>query len=100
VVRRNEPALPNGTSISQYVGFRQALDFLIETRRKADTSAAVLLAPVGATRQAEAKAVVLKSCYVHVLEGFREGERSAIRSLDLLPVAEADVGPDEVVACA
>lgn len=60
--------LPNGTRVNGYVAFRDALDFLIEQRVATDPKRP------------------LESRFVHVLEGFREGERTAIRSVESLPV--------------
>jgi hypothetical protein len=62
----NQP-LPGGTKINQYVGFREAWDYVIECRNNPPE------------RNAD-----LASVYVHVLEGYREGESSSIREVKLL----------------
>jgi hypothetical protein len=61
--------LPGGRSASGNVGFRDAWDYVIESR-----------AQTGDTP--------LKSVYVHVLEGYREGEQSAIKQVRRRPLAE------------
>lgn len=58
--------LANKQQVSGYVGFMDACDFLVEYRRAA---------------AADQK---LDSSFVHVLEGYREGEESAIRSVEPL----------------
>jgi len=60
--------LPGGTRVDGYVAFLDAIDFLIEQRVAADPKQP------------------LESRFVHVLEGFREGEKTAIRSVEALPV--------------
>jgi hypothetical protein len=68
--------LRDGKEIYGYVAFEDANDFLIERRRAAGEGA-------------------LSSCFVHVLEGYREGEQSVLTGLQRLPVA---AGPPSAVA--
>jgi hypothetical protein len=60
--------LPQDQQVYGYVAFEGARDYLIESR------------------QAPAGVAALDSFYVHVLEGYREGEPSAIKSVEALPV--------------
>jgi len=72
-IRQN---LPKGAQVNGYVAFTDASDFLIERR----------------TAGAEA---TLSSTFLHVLEGFREGEKSVINSVARLTPA---TGPKTAVA--
>ncbi len=74
----NQP-LPEGKSVSGYVGFLDGCDFLIESRS------------VGEDRQDE----TLDSTFLHILEGFKEGEESVIASVERLVPVE---GPTDTVA--
>jgi len=65
--------LPGGKSVSGYVGFLDACDFLVESRT------------VSADRPNQA----LDSTFVHILEGFREGEQSVIENVEQVAPAEA-----------
>jgi hypothetical protein len=77
----NQP-LPNGKSVTENVGFRDAWDYLIESRI--------------AGKQPNAPPV--KSAYLHILEGFREGEQSAIREVKALLAAPGTALPEGAVA--
>ena len=68
--------LPQGKSVSGYVGFLDACDFLVESRTLAG----------GQPDDA------LDSTFVHILEGFREGEQSAIENVEQLAPADARAG--------
>ncbi len=70
--------LPGGQSINGNVAFMDARDFLVECR------------------QARAGEKALDSLFAHVLEGYREGEASAIKSLT--PLAATRVaGPERQI---
>ncbi|MBU0610609.1 MAG: heparinase II/III-family protein [Armatimonadetes bacterium] len=68
--------LLDGKEIYGYVAFEDANDFLIERRHAAGEGP-------------------LDSCFVHVLEGYREGEQSVIGGVERLAVA---AGPPTAVA--
>lgn len=57
--------LPGGSTVQGNVGFEGGFDYLIESRSRPDGS--------------------IKSDYLHILEGFKEGEQTSIRRVDLLP---------------
>ena len=61
--------LPGGSVVHGNVGYQGAFDYLIESRSMPSGHA-------GAD---------LSSTYVHVLEGFREGEQTAIERVERLP---------------
>jgi len=63
-------SLPGGKGVDGTVGFRDAWDYLIESRTSDD-------------------AQPLKSTYLHVLEGYRPGEQSAIKRLTRLAAEQA-----------
>lgn len=71
--------LPDGRSAYGNVGFRDALDYLIESRT---------------TTGAEP----LKSVYLHILEGYREGEESAIKRVQWLPFSSGVQAPEGAFA--
>ncbi len=81
VTHINQP-LPNGETLTDNLAFRDAWDFLIESRAL----------PNGQDQE------TLKSLYLHVLEGFREGEASVIAAVKRLPLARATQLPQDVVA--
>ena len=68
--------LPGGAEVNGYVAFTEADDFLIERRSAAAEDAA------------------LQSSFVHILEGYREGEASAITRVQR---PEPVVGPETAV---
>jgi len=70
----NQP-LPNGAKVNGYVAFMGATDMLIERR---------------SSKKDEPDAT-LTSTFVHILEGFREGEKSVIKRVERLTTAS---GPD------
>ena len=72
--------LPNVPVFSSNVGFMDARDFLVESRASADG------------RQE------LDSVFVHVLEGYREGERSVIKSVTHLKPVSMSGGKRRMVA--
>jgi len=74
--------LPNGETLKDNLAFRDAWDFLIESRAL----------PEGQEQE------TLKSTYLHILEGFREGEQSVIKDVNRLPLARATQLPQDVVA--
>ena len=64
--------LPKNKIVNGNVGFLDACDFLIETRKLAE----------------DQPDETLDSTFLHILEGFREGEQSVIKSVEqLVPVA-------------
>ena len=70
----NQP-LPEGRSASGNVGFRDAWDTVIQSRTQTGAG-------------------VLSSVYLHLLEGYREGEQSVIKQVRRLqPVADAGADP-------
>ncbi len=69
IARLRQP-LPEGRQTDGYVAFEKGLDFLIERR--------------GST--ADGKDPMRESLFIHILEGFREGEESFIRAAELLDV--------------
>ncbi len=71
--------LPGGAEVNGYVGVMDAVDFLIERRSRPD----------------DAGNAALQSSFIHILEGYREGEESAILNLEkLTPTA----GPEGSIA--
>ncbi len=74
--------LPNGESAVGDVGFRDAWDYLIERRTKTDNP----------TRE------LFRSSFIHVLEGHRDDEASAIKSVNRLSVIGSGKRDDRVVA--
>jgi len=76
IARINQP-LPGNKSVNKNVGFKDAWDYLIESRTLGEGQ----------------NDAILKSTYLHILEGFREGEQSAIKDVAPLPGT-----PQEVVA--
>ncbi len=72
--------LPGGQRVDGNVAFLDARDFLIEQR------------------VAEPGGGPLTSLYTHVLEGFREGETSAIRELKVVPAKSVAGGARDLVA--
>ncbi|OGV67642.1 MAG: hypothetical protein A3K19_14670 [Lentisphaerae bacterium RIFOXYB12_FULL_65_16] len=68
----NQP-LETGNTLHSNVGFRDATDFLVERRELAENTTAP----------------ELTSRFVHVMEGYREGEASTIRRVELLPVVDS-----------
>ncbi len=71
--------LPEGKIVNGNVGFLDACDFLIETRTLAE----------------DQPDETLDSTFLHILEGFREGEQSVIKSVERLVPVE---GPTDTVA--
>lgn len=69
--------LPNGAALAGYVGYRDALDYLIESRAQEGDG--------------------LQSCFTHLLEGYREGEPSSIAKVERLAAAGGPL-PEGVVA--
>jgi hypothetical protein len=69
----NQP-LPGGKAVSGVVAFEDTRDFLIERRRTG------------------ADGKELESLFIHVLEGFREGESTVIKSIQFIP-CESIRGP-------
>ncbi len=73
----NQP-LPDNRSVSGNVGFRDAWDYLVEMRN---------LAPGNADQAS------LKSTFLHLLEGYREGEAPVVaRATPLTPTGDAAPG--------
>jgi len=72
--------LPNGQQVNGNVSFVDARDFLIEYR-------------TGGT-----EAEPLQSSFIHVLEGFREGESSAIVSVQNTPAVSVEGPARQIVA--
>ena len=62
------------------VGFKDAWDYLIESRT------------VGQGQEP------LRSAYLHIMEGFRDGEQSVIKEVVRLPVSEGPLVSDEALA--
>ncbi len=81
VARLSQP-LPGGGSVHKNLGFHDAWDYLVESR----------IAPAGQGGEP------LKSTYLHILEGFREGEASVIRSVTPLSAAPGASLPEGAVA--
>ena len=77
----NQP-LPKGKSVNGNVGFRDAWDYVIESRTLGDGS----------------EAETLTSTYLHIMEGFREGESSVIKQVERLAPVESSGPAEEVVA--
>ncbi|OGV63420.1 MAG: hypothetical protein A3K19_30780 [Lentisphaerae bacterium RIFOXYB12_FULL_65_16] len=72
--------LPNNQRVDGCVAFTDARDFLVEYR-------------TGGSAEAP-----LESSFVHVLEGYREGEASAIRSVEAVAATSVDGPPRQIVA--
>lgn len=72
--------LPGGHMVNGNVAFADARDFMVERRRAAEGEDA------------------LHSTFVHVIEGFRDDEQSAIRSAERLKVQDLGGGPRDIVA--
>ncbi|MBT3380923.1 MAG: hypothetical protein HN742_16035 [Lentisphaerae bacterium] len=73
-------ALPNRQQVNGNVSFVDARDFLIESR-------------TGGTED-----IPLRSSFVHILEGFREGESSVIAATQQLPVKNVEGPARQIVA--
>ncbi|MEI6501980.1 MAG: hypothetical protein WCP21_13245, partial [Armatimonadota bacterium] len=72
--------LPNGQRVDGNVSFVDARDFLVEYR-------------TGGTAEKP-----LESSFVHVLEGYREGEASAIKSAEAIPATSVKGPARQIVA--
>ena len=73
-------SLPNGQQVNGNVSFVDARDFLIECR-------------TGGTETEP-----LQSSFIHVLEGFREGESSAITAVQRVPTTSVEGPARQIVA--